>query len=190
MTSKNSTGMAVSGFLVECQKVTDEEYKEWSTTYAEAWNRPLHPDAGVCLAGWLADPAQDEDPTDGVRCLKDKRDVPLGSVEPPCGPPLRPLPAHAVRAPSLARAGLIFRFSGITPLSMGGTSMSKVFVIDVTRCSGCHNCQLACKDEHCENDWRPYAAPQPPTGQFWCKGHRPPPGDHPQGEDPLHPHPV
>ncbi len=47
--------------------------------------------------------------------------------------------------------------------------MSKVFVIDVSRCSGCHNCQLSCKDEHCENDWRPYAAPQPPTGQFWMK---------------------
>ena len=47
--------------------------------------------------------------------------------------------------------------------------MSKVFVIDVARCSGCHNCQLSCKDEHCENDWRPYAAPQPPTGQFWMK---------------------
>ncbi len=47
--------------------------------------------------------------------------------------------------------------------------MSKVFLIDVSRCSGCYNCQLACKDEHCENDWRPYAAPQPMTGQFWCK---------------------
>jgi len=45
----------------------------------------------------------------------------------------------------------------------------KIFVIDIARCSGCYNCQLACKDEHCGNDWRPYAAPQPPTGQFWCK---------------------
>lgn len=57
--------------------------------------------------------------------------------------------------------------------------MGKVFVIDVARCSGCHNCQLACKDEHCENDWRPYAAPQPPTGQFWCKV-----TDHPRGSIP------
>ncbi len=47
--------------------------------------------------------------------------------------------------------------------------MSKVFVIDVGRCTGCYNCQLACKDEHCGNDWRPYAAPQPLTGQFWMK---------------------
>lgn len=47
--------------------------------------------------------------------------------------------------------------------------MKKIFVIDIARCSGCYNCQLACKDEHCGNDWRPYAAPQPPTGMFWCR---------------------
>ena len=47
--------------------------------------------------------------------------------------------------------------------------MSKVFVIDVARCSGCYNCQLACKDEHVGNDWKPYAAPQPDIGQFWLK---------------------
>ena len=47
--------------------------------------------------------------------------------------------------------------------------MGKCFVIDVSRCSGCYNCQLACKDEHCGNDWRPYAAPQPDTGHFWLK---------------------
>ncbi|MDR2088233.1 MAG: oxidoreductase, partial [Clostridiales Family XIII bacterium] len=47
--------------------------------------------------------------------------------------------------------------------------MAKVFVIDVAKCTGCHNCQLACKDEHCGNDWTPYAAPQPMTGQFWCR---------------------
>ena len=37
--------------------------------------------------------------------------------------------------------------------------MSKIFLIDVGRCTGCYNCQLACKDEHC----------QPLTGQFWRK---------------------
>ena len=47
--------------------------------------------------------------------------------------------------------------------------MAKAFVIDVAKCSGCYNCQLACKDEHCGNDWTPYAKPQPMTGQFWCK---------------------
>ena len=47
--------------------------------------------------------------------------------------------------------------------------MAKVFCVDVARCTGCYNCQLVCKDEHCDNDWRPYAAPQPKTGHFWCK---------------------
>ena len=45
----------------------------------------------------------------------------------------------------------------------------KAFAIDVSICNGCYNCQIACKDEHCSNDWRPYAAPQPETGQFWLK---------------------
>ena len=47
--------------------------------------------------------------------------------------------------------------------------MSKVFCIDVAKCNGCYNCQLACKDEHVGNDWAPYAKPQPEIGQFWCK---------------------
>ena len=45
----------------------------------------------------------------------------------------------------------------------------KVFVIDVAKCNGCYGCQIACKDEHCDNDWMPYARPQPDTGQFWSK---------------------
>lgn len=47
--------------------------------------------------------------------------------------------------------------------------MGKVMVIDITKCNGCHNCQIACKDEHCGNDWSPIAKPQPLTGQFWTK---------------------
>ncbi len=47
--------------------------------------------------------------------------------------------------------------------------MAKVFTVDVARCSGCYNCQLACKDEHVGNDWSPYAKPQPQIGQFWCR---------------------
>jgi len=45
----------------------------------------------------------------------------------------------------------------------------KAFLIDLARCCGCYNCQIACKDEHCGNDWSPYAKPQPDTGQFWLK---------------------
>jgi len=45
----------------------------------------------------------------------------------------------------------------------------KAFLMDVAICNGCHNCQIACKDEHCGQSWLPYAAEQPDTGQFWCK---------------------
>lgn len=45
----------------------------------------------------------------------------------------------------------------------------KVFIIDAARCNGCYNCQIACKDEHCDNVWMPYAQQQPETGHFWCK---------------------
>lgn len=45
--------------------------------------------------------------------------------------------------------------------------MGKVFVFDAAQCTGCRNCQLACKDEHVDNDWSPIALPQPDTGQFW-----------------------
>ncbi|MEW6665251.1 MAG: 4Fe-4S dicluster domain-containing protein [Thermodesulfobacteriota bacterium] len=45
----------------------------------------------------------------------------------------------------------------------------KVFVIDLSVCNGCYNCQIACKDEHVANDWTPYSKPQPDTGQFWIR---------------------
>jgi tetrathionate reductase subunit B len=45
----------------------------------------------------------------------------------------------------------------------------KAFIIDITKCNGCYNCQIACKDEHVGNDWTPIAKPQPDTGQFWMK---------------------
>lgn len=47
----------------------------------------------------------------------------------------------------------------------------KVFMMDMAKCNGCYGCQLACKDEHCDNDWMPYAKPQPDTGHFWMKVH-------------------
>lgn len=45
----------------------------------------------------------------------------------------------------------------------------KALVIDLTKCNGCYNCHVVCKDEHVGNDWTPYAKPQPDTGQFWMK---------------------
>jgi Fe-S-cluster-containing dehydrogenase component len=58
--------------------------------------------------------------------------------------------------------------------------MSKAFVIDVALCSGCYSCQVACKDEHCDNDWTPYAKPQPDTGQFWLRVDEKPSGTLPK----------
>lgn len=45
--------------------------------------------------------------------------------------------------------------------------MGKVFIVDPSKCNGCRNCQIACKDEHVDNDWSPWAKPQPDTGHFW-----------------------
>jgi Fe-S-cluster-containing dehydrogenase component len=47
--------------------------------------------------------------------------------------------------------------------------MTKAFLVDLSHCNGCYNCQIVCKDEHCGNDWKPYAAPQPDTGHFWMR---------------------
>ena len=45
----------------------------------------------------------------------------------------------------------------------------KVFVIDISKCNGCHVCQVVCKDEHVGNDWTPIAKSQPDIGQFWIE---------------------
>jgi Fe-S-cluster-containing dehydrogenase component len=40
-------------------------------------------------------------------------------------------------------------------------------IIDIGKCHDCNNCFLACKDEHCENDFLPYSAAQPRHGHRW-----------------------
>jgi Fe-S-cluster-containing dehydrogenase component len=40
-------------------------------------------------------------------------------------------------------------------------------IIDVARCENCNNCFLACKDEHCGNDWPGYSVSQPLHGHRW-----------------------
>ena len=42
-------------------------------------------------------------------------------------------------------------------------------VIDITKCNGCYNCFLACRDEYCGNDYPGYSTAQPMTGQFWMR---------------------
>lgn len=42
-------------------------------------------------------------------------------------------------------------------------------VIDITKCNGCYNCFLSCRDEHCGNDYPPYSLAQPWTGHFWMR---------------------
>jgi Fe-S-cluster-containing dehydrogenase component len=42
-------------------------------------------------------------------------------------------------------------------------------VMDVTRCNGCYNCFLACRDEFSGNDFPPYSLSQPKTGHFWMR---------------------
>ena len=42
-------------------------------------------------------------------------------------------------------------------------------VIDVSRCIGCYDCQIACKEEHCGNDFPPIAMSQPKMGHFWIR---------------------
>jgi len=42
-------------------------------------------------------------------------------------------------------------------------------VIDISRCNGCYNCFLACRDEYCGNDYPPYSLSQPFTGHFWMR---------------------
>ena len=58
--------------------------------------------------------------------------------------------------------------------------MGKAFVIDVAKCSGCHGCQVVCKDEHCEQSWLPIAEAQPLTGSFWCEVR-----EHERGKTPV-----
>jgi trimethylamine-N-oxide reductase (cytochrome c) len=53
LTSKKATGMVVSGFLVEVEKVTEEEMAAWRKDCPEAFNRNYDPETGVSLSGWL-----------------------------------------------------------------------------------------------------------------------------------------
>jgi predicted molibdopterin-dependent oxidoreductase YjgC len=53
ITSKNCTGMVVSGFLVEVAKVTAEEMAGWRRDYPAAFARDYDLATGVSLSGWV-----------------------------------------------------------------------------------------------------------------------------------------
>jgi Fe-S-cluster-containing dehydrogenase component len=42
-------------------------------------------------------------------------------------------------------------------------------IIDLNRCNGCYNCQIACKDEFVGNDFLPYSKAQPLSSHFWMR---------------------
>jgi Fe-S-cluster-containing dehydrogenase component len=45
--------------------------------------------------------------------------------------------------------------------------MKWALFVDVAKCHNCRNCFVACKDEHVDNDYPGYAAPQPRHGHEW-----------------------
>jgi tetrathionate reductase subunit B len=43
-------------------------------------------------------------------------------------------------------------------------------LIDTSKCIGCNDCTIACKDQYVDNDWPPYSLAQPgPNGDFWMQ---------------------
>ncbi len=45
----------------------------------------------------------------------------------------------------------------------------KALIIDVTKCTACFNCFMACKDEFAGQSWLPYSEAQPDIGQYWIQ---------------------
>ena len=43
----------------------------------------------------------------------------------------------------------------------------KALVVDVTKCTACFDCFIACKDEYAGQPWLPYSEAQPDEGQYW-----------------------
>lgn len=53
-------------------------------------------------------------------------------------------------------------------------------IIDVALCHDCNNCFMACKDEHCGNEWLPYTNEQPRHGHRWMNIERGERGQYPR----------
>lgn len=59
---------------------------------------------------------------------------------------------------------------------------TKYISIDVAQCHDCNNCFMACKDEHCGNDWPGYTAAQPRHGHRWMNIERRERGEYPRND--------
>ena len=51
--SKNCTGMATSGYLVQLEKVTLAQLEEWMREFPEAFKRDYDPVYGPVFSGWV-----------------------------------------------------------------------------------------------------------------------------------------
>ena len=52
-TSQNCWGMATSGYLIDVQKVTEEEMSEWRRMYPAVFARQYDETAGLCFNAWI-----------------------------------------------------------------------------------------------------------------------------------------
>ncbi len=53
ISSKNAVGQATSGYLVDVQKVSGEEWDEWRRDYPEAFKREYDPASGLRFNAWV-----------------------------------------------------------------------------------------------------------------------------------------
>jgi trimethylamine-N-oxide reductase (cytochrome c) len=53
ISSKNCVGQATSGYLVDVQRVKDEEMDNWRRQYPEAFERDYDPGSGLRFNGWV-----------------------------------------------------------------------------------------------------------------------------------------
>jgi hypothetical protein len=53
-TSKNASGQATSGYLVEVEKLDWAEMQEWREKYPESFEKDYDPASGLRFSAWLA----------------------------------------------------------------------------------------------------------------------------------------
>ncbi|GAB6146082.1 molybdopterin-dependent oxidoreductase [Desulfocicer niacini] len=55
ITSDNCVGNVVSGYLVQVERVTGNEFDQWRRDYPEAFERKYDPGAGLCFDAWIVE---------------------------------------------------------------------------------------------------------------------------------------